>query len=87
MSSRSRFFFGALAFFVSIIVIAYTLSAYVPDSKEQIALVVLGNVLGWPLIVLQFFYGSSEGSKEKTAMMATRPTGEAGDPVHVEEEL
>lgn len=62
--------FGALAFFVAALVIAGVLSPFVPDSKDAIANVVLGNVLSWPGMVLAYFFGSSSGSKAKDAAIA-----------------
>lgn len=66
----SRNAFGALAFAVAALVIAGVLSKYVPDSKDAIANVVLGNVLSWPGMVLAYFFGSSSGSKAKDAAIA-----------------
>lgn len=62
--------FGALAFLIAGAIIAGVLSPYVPDSKESIANVVLGNVLGWPGMVLAYFFGSSSGSKAKDSALA-----------------
>ena len=62
--------FGALAFLITGAIIAYVLSKFVPDSKESIANVVLGNVLGWPGMVLAYFFGSSSGSKAKDMALA-----------------
>lgn len=51
---------------------------YSPGIEETIKAIVL--------IAVGYWLGSSEGSKEKTDMLATRPTGNPGDPVHTEEE-
>lgn len=83
MSPRN--IFGGLAFLVAGVIVGFTLSPFVAVEKEEIALIVLGNVLSWPVIVLQFFFGSSDGSKEKSAALMTRPSGVPGDEVHVEE--
>lgn len=61
--------FGGAAFVITAAVIGGVLSPYVPDGKEAIANVVLGNVLSWPGMVLAFYYGSSSGSKAKDARM------------------
>lgn len=63
--TTSRNLFGAAAFFVAAAIIAGVLSPYVPESKDSIANVVLGNVLGWPGMVLAYFFGSSSGSRAK----------------------
>ena len=68
--TRARNAFGGVAFVVAGAIIAGVLSPYVPDSKESIANVVLGNVLGWPGMVLAYFFGSSSGSKAKDTALA-----------------
>ena len=66
----TRNVFGGVAFVLAGAIIAGVLSPYVPDSKEAIANVVLGNVLGWPGMVLAYFFGSSSGSKAKDSALA-----------------
>lgn len=63
--ATARNAFGAAAFLLTAAIIGFILSPWVPDSKEAIANVILGNVLGWPMMVLAYFYGSSSGSKAK----------------------
>lgn len=65
----ARNFFGTLAFAVAILVIAAVLSPYVPNDKEGIANLVLGNVLGWPMMVLAYHYGTNAGSTRKTELL------------------
>lgn len=65
----ARHAFGAVAFIVTAAVIAAVLSPWVPDSREAIANVILGNALGWPGMVLAYYYGSSSGSKAKDAAL------------------
>lgn len=67
--TAARHLFGALAFIVAILVIGAVLSPYVPTDKEAIANVILGNVLGWPMMVLAFHYGTTAGSARKTEIM------------------
>lgn len=65
MSDRAqRFTFGLLAFTITAAVIIYAMSPYVPDSKEKIAYLIVGNVLGWPFVILSWFFGSSHGSQQ-----------------------
>jgi hypothetical protein len=79
----ARNFFGCLAFVVAIIVIIAVLSPYVPDEKEAIANVILGNVLGWPMIVLAFHYGTTAGSARKTELLGeTKEVKVTNDPNH-----
>ena len=51
---------------------------YSPGIEETIKAIVL--------IAVGYWLGSSEGSKEKTELLATRPTGEIDDPVFVEDD-
>lgn len=57
----------------------------IPEQNQKIALVLLGVVIGWASSVVAFHFGSSQGSKDKTELMSTRPSGVEADPVHVEE--
>jgi hypothetical protein len=83
----ARNVFGAAAFFVAALVITAVLSPYVPTDKEAIANVILGNVLGWPMMVLAYHYGTNAGSARKTELLgADNATGKANDPVHVTDE-
>ncbi len=65
----ARNIFGALAFVVAILVIGIVLSPFVPTDKENIANVILGNVLGWPMMVLAYHYGTNAGSARKTELL------------------
>lgn len=65
----ARNFFGVMAFIIAIMVIAAVLSPYVPADKESIANVILGNVLGWPMMVLAYHYGTNAGSVRKTELL------------------
>jgi len=67
----ARNFFGTLAFVIASLVIAAVLSPYVPNDKDEIAALILGNVLGWPMIVLAFHYGTTAGSARKTELLGT----------------
>ncbi|MDZ7588228.1 MAG: hypothetical protein U5J78_03375 [Parasphingorhabdus sp.] len=69
--SHMRAVFGVLTFAVVGAVVLLILSDWVSLEKEQIANVVLGNVLGWPAIVLAFYFGSSSGSKDKSEKWAS----------------
>jgi hypothetical protein len=81
----ARNFFGALAFVVAVLVIGAVLSPFVPNDKEAIANVILGNVLGWPMMVLAYHYGTNAGSVRKTELLGggDTATGKADDPLHV----
>jgi DNA mismatch repair protein MutH len=55
----------------------------IPEGNRDVAMVSLGIALGWAGSVVQFHYGSSEGSKSKTDLIAAQATGKGDDPVHV----
>lgn len=42
----------------------------IPAGNAEVALVVLGVAIGWAGNVVQFHFGTSEGSKSKTALMS-----------------
>lgn len=72
----ARNIFGGVAFAVATAVIGFVLSPFVPESKEAIANIILGNVLGWPLMVLAYHYGSSSGSRAKDKALADAASGD-----------
>ncbi len=67
-SARNNF--GIAAFVLTAVIIGLALSPIVPETKTQIALVILGYALSWPDRIISFHYGSSAGSKEKTKLLA-----------------
>lgn len=66
---KAREAFGAATFLLAGGIIGFILSPWVPAEKNDVANIILGNVLGWPLVIIGFYFGSSSGSKEKTAML------------------
>lgn len=72
----ARNVFGAAAFVVAALVIFGVLSPFVRPEKLQIANIILGNVLSWPLMVLTFHFGTSAGSVRKTEIMNQKETSE-----------
>ena len=74
---HARNFFGTMAFIVSVIVIGAVLSPYVPNDKEAIANVILGNVLGWPMMVLAYHYGTNASSARKTELLGISEGGQS----------
>lgn len=77
---------GAVVMGLAAVIILLLFWREIPEGNRDLALVLLGVALGWAGSVVNFHFGSSEGSKEKTRMMAHRPTGEPSDPVHTQEE-
>lgn len=71
----ARNIFGGAAFAMTACVIAGVLSPYVPDGKEAIANIILGNVLGWPGLILAYHFGSSSSSRAKDKALADAAQG------------
>lgn len=44
----------------------------IPDGNREVALVVLGVAIGWGANVVNFHFGTSEGSKTKTDIIERR---------------
>jgi DNA mismatch repair protein MutH len=82
--SVSRNMVGAFAMSTAAGIIAGLFLTEIPAGNRDVAMVALGVALGWAGAVVQFHYGSSEGSKSKTDLIASQ--GRGGDPVHVVEE-
>ena len=57
-----------------------------PEGNVDPLLLALGLVLAWGGTVFNFYFGTSQSSADKTDLLATRPTGEAEDPVHTVDE-
>ena len=86
MKSMPRHIVGIAVMLIAVGIIGLLFFVPLPDGNREVALVVLGVAIGWASSVVTFHYGSSEGSKEKSQMLATRPDGTAADPVHVEDD-
>lgn len=76
----ARNVFGLLAFVTTMLVIGLILSPWVPDSKDAIANVILGNVLGWPATVLAFHFGSTQSSADKNRVIEALSGGDPPPP-------
>lgn len=63
---------GAAVMLLAIAIVAGLFAVELPEGNREVALVILGTVIGWAGAVVNFHYGSSQGSKDKTAMMAER---------------
>lgn len=69
MKNVSRNMVGAFAMIVAAGIIAGLFMIAIPESNREVALVALGVALGWASAVVNFHFGSSEGSKTKTDLM------------------
>lgn len=54
---------------------------------ENILFMAVGSAMTWAGGVLHYYFGTTESSAQKTELLADRPSGQAGGPVHVEEEI
>ncbi len=83
MTELPRHIVGAAVIALCTAMIAALFFVEIPEGNRDIAMVLLGIGMGWGGAVVQFHFGSSEGSKRKDR----RPQGTPADLVHVEEEL
>jgi DNA mismatch repair protein MutH len=81
--SVSRNMVGAFAMSMAAGIIAGLFLMEIPAGNRDVAMVSLGVALGWAGAVVQFHFGSSEGSKSKTDLIAAQATGKVEDAVHV----
>ena len=73
MKNVSRNMVGAFAMIVAAGIIAGLFMVAIPESNREVALVALGVALGWASAVVNFHFGSSEGSKTKTVLLNRPP--------------
>ena len=85
--ATTRFILAAVAIFIGGGILAALIAFPIPDGNSEPLLLALGLVLGWGGTVFGFYFGTSESSSQKTELLADRPSGREGDPVHTEEEL
>lgn len=84
--SNTRFSLALIAILIGGGILAALIAFPIPEGNAEPLLLALGLVLGWGGTVFGFYFGTSESSAQKSELMADRPTGHAGDPVHTEEE-
>jgi DNA mismatch repair protein MutH len=73
--SVSRNMVGAFAMLTASGIITGLFLMEIPAGNRDVAMVALGVALGWAGAVVQFHYGSSEGSKAKTELLADKADG------------
>lgn len=84
---RFRLAVGVLALDAALLAaLIYLAAMNVQVSGENILFMAVGIALGWGGTVLAFYFGTSESSAQKTELLADRPSGNVGDPIHTEEE-
>ncbi len=80
MNDWPRHIVALFALLLACFVIGALFFVTVPESNQRLADVAFGVVLGWGTMIVMFHFGSSQGSKDKTAQMIKRPTGQPDDP-------
>jgi DNA mismatch repair protein MutH len=68
--NASRNLVGAFAMLCAVGILVGLFLLEIPAGNRDVAMVALGVALGWAGAVVQFHFGSSAGSKEKTDLMA-----------------
>ena len=79
---------GALAVFLLMsfqLAMVALFKAPIPSSNEQLLTYMLGQLSGMVTTALAFYFATSQGSVDKTQMLATRPSGTPSDPISVDE--
>jgi hypothetical protein len=66
MKDWPRHAVGAIVMVICIALLAGLFLIDLPSGNREVALVVFGVAIGWGSAVVQFHFGSSEGSKQKT---------------------
>ena len=83
---RARFILALLVILMGAGIAAALIFVQIPADNEAILNVALGAVLAWGGAAIHYYLGTSESSAQKTELLAHRPTGQPGDPVHVDED-
>ena len=84
--NMSRNLVGAFAMLVAAGILVGLFLLEIPIGNKDVAMMALGAAMTWAGNVVQFHFGSSAGSKDKTDALAGVATGKSDDPVHVETE-
>lgn len=61
---------GCLVMFLAVGIVAALFTFELPPGNREVALVILGTVIGWAGAVVSHEFGSSAGSARKTEIMA-----------------
>lgn len=68
-ADTQRLLVGACVILLSIGIVAGLFLFEIPKGNAEVALVVLGVAIGWAGSVVQYHFGSSEGSSRKTGIL------------------
>ena len=78
MSDFPRHLIGAIVMLLCAVMMGALFFIEIPPGNRDIAMVLLGIGMGWGGAVVQFHFGSSDGSKRKDARAAIdNPDGDA----------
>ena len=86
-SDKTRTVLAVLIVFIIALLIAGLFFIPIPESAKDLINIALGFVAGYCGSAFNYYFGSSDGSTKKTAMLNERTeqaTGKSNDPIHVE---
>lgn len=66
---------GIAVMFLAIGIVVGLFMRELPPGNREVALVILGTVMGWAGLVVSFHYGSSHGSRTKDDALASAIAG------------
>lgn len=58
----------------------------IPAENKDLVNIGLGFIAGMATTIVTYYFGSSDGSRRKTDMLADQATGKPGDPINVKAE-
>jgi hypothetical protein len=73
--SMQRFSLAVLAVLVASGIVAALYVFAVPAESEKVLFMALGNVLSWPAMAFAYYFGTSEGSAQKTDILTELTKG------------
>lgn len=73
---RARTMFGVVGMAMCAAVIGCLFFFEIAEANQRIIDVASGIILGWGTMIVGFYFGSSEGSKQKTAAMTAMAAGD-----------
>lgn len=82
----ARFILASSALLAGVAIVLALFFMPVPEENQRVMDMATGLILGWGTLAMGFYFGTSQSSADKTELLEKRPTGEPGDPVHVEPE-
>lgn len=85
MSDKSRLAFGIAVMILFGAALFALVKFQLPDANNDAIMLLVGGINTLAAMVVGYYFGSSDGSKAKTAMMSSKPDGTPEDPVHVDD--